>query len=39
VARMGEGKVFTGFWLGGPKGRSRRKGVGEKITLRWALGR
>jgi hypothetical protein len=25
VARMGEGEVFTGFWLGGPKGRPRRR--------------
>jgi hypothetical protein len=34
VARMGE--VFTGFWLGGPKGRDHWEdlGVGGRITLR-----
>jgi hypothetical protein len=33
--------LFTGFWLGGPKGRDHRDelGVGGKITLRWTLGR
>jgi hypothetical protein len=36
VARMGEGGVFTGFWLGGLKGRDHWEdlGVGERITLR-----
>jgi hypothetical protein len=39
VARMGE--AFTGFRLGGPKGRDRWEdlGVGERIRLRWTLGR
>jgi hypothetical protein len=33
--------VFTGFWLGGLKGRDHWEdlGVGERITLRWHLGR
>jgi hypothetical protein len=37
----GKGEVFTGFWLGGPKGRSHWKdlGVSGRITLRWTLGR
>jgi hypothetical protein len=41
VARRGSGKVCTGFWLGGPKGRDYLEdlGVGGMITLRWALGR
>jgi hypothetical protein len=41
VARMGRGEVFTGLWLGGPKGRDHWQdlGVGGKITLRWTLGR
>jgi hypothetical protein len=41
VACMGRGEVFTGFWLGGPKGRERwgDLGVGGRITLRWTLGR
>jgi hypothetical protein len=41
VARMGRGKVFTGFWMGGPKVRDRWEdlGVGDRITLRWTLGR
>jgi hypothetical protein len=41
VARMGEGEVFTGFWLGGPKARDHWEdlGVGGRITLRWTLGR
>jgi hypothetical protein len=40
AARMGRGEVFTGFWLGGPKGRDHWKdlGVGGRITLRWILG-
>jgi hypothetical protein len=42
VARMGEGKgeVFTGFWLGGPKGRDQWEdlGLGGMISLRWTLG-
>jgi hypothetical protein len=34
VACMGEG--FTGFWLGGPKGRDHWEDldIGERITLR-----
>jgi hypothetical protein len=33
--------VFTGFWLGCPKGRDHREdlGVGGRIKLRWTLGR
>jgi hypothetical protein len=33
--------VFTGSWLGGPKGRVHWEdlGVGEWITLRWTLWR
>jgi hypothetical protein len=32
--------VFTGFWLGGPKGRDHWEDlcVGGRITLRWTLG-
>jgi hypothetical protein len=35
VTRMGEGEVFTGFWLGSPKVRNHWEdlGVGGKITL------
>jgi hypothetical protein len=41
VACMGRGEVFTGFQLGSPKVRDHWKdlGVGEKVTLRWTLGR
>jgi hypothetical protein len=41
VASMGRGEVLTGFWLGGPKARDQweDQGVGERITLRWTLGR
>jgi hypothetical protein len=41
VAHMGRGEVFTGFWLGGPKGRDHWEDlrVGGRITLRWTLGR
>jgi hypothetical protein len=41
VAHMGRGEVFTGFWLGGLKGRDHWEdlGVGGGITLRWTLGR
>jgi hypothetical protein len=41
VARMGEGRVFTGFWLRGPKARDHWEdlGLGGRITLRWSLGR
>jgi hypothetical protein len=37
----GRGEVFRGFWLGGLKGRDHWEdlGVGERITLRWALRR
>jgi hypothetical protein len=37
----GRGEVFTGIWLGGPKARDHWEdlGVGERITLRWILGR
>jgi hypothetical protein len=36
VASMGEGEVFTGFWVGGPKVRDLWKdlGIGGRITLR-----
>jgi len=35
VARMEGGEVFTGFWLGGSKGRDHWEGlgVGGRITL------
>jgi hypothetical protein len=41
VARMGRGEVFTGLWWVGPKARDHWEdlGVGERITLRWTLGR
>jgi hypothetical protein len=41
VARMGEGRGVTGFWLGGPKARDHWEdlGVGGRITLRWTLRR
>jgi hypothetical protein len=41
VRRMGRGEVFTGFWLGGPKGRDHWEDVGvdERITLRCTIGR
>jgi hypothetical protein len=37
----GRGEVFTGFWFGGPKERDHWEDldVGERITLRWTLGR
>jgi hypothetical protein len=37
IARMGRGEVFTGFWLGGLKGRDHWEdlGVGGSTTLRW----
>jgi hypothetical protein len=37
----GRGEVFTGFWLGGPKGRDHWQdlSVGGKITLRQTLER
>jgi hypothetical protein len=40
AARIGGGEVFTGFWLGGPKGRDHWEdlGIGGRITLRWTLG-
>jgi hypothetical protein len=39
VARMGE--VFTGFWMGSPKGRDHWEdlGVSRRITLNWTLWR
>jgi hypothetical protein len=39
MACMGEGEVFTGFWLGGLNGRDHWEdiGVGVRITLRWTL--
>jgi hypothetical protein len=41
VARMGEGRGVTGFWLGGPNVRDHWEDldVGVRITLRWTLGR
>jgi hypothetical protein len=41
VARMGRGKVFIGFWLGGPKviDHCEDLDVGGRITLRWTLGK
>jgi hypothetical protein len=35
----GRGEVFTGFWLGGPKGRDHWEdlGVGGTVTLRLYL--
>jgi hypothetical protein len=37
----GRGELFTGFWLGGLKGRDHweDEAVGERIRLRWTLGR
>jgi hypothetical protein len=37
----GRGEVFTGFLLGGPKGRDNWEDLSEdgKITFRWTLGR
>jgi hypothetical protein len=34
------GEMFTGFWLGGPKGidHCEELGVGGRITLRWTYG-
>jgi hypothetical protein len=39
VARMGEGRGVTGFWLRGPKVRGHWEdlGVGGRITLSWTL--
>jgi hypothetical protein len=41
VAHVGRGEVFTGFSLGGLKGRDYWEdlGVGGRITLSWTLGR
>jgi hypothetical protein len=38
---MGRGEVFTGFWLGGSKGRDHWEdlGIGVRITLSWTLWR
>jgi hypothetical protein len=40
VASMGREEVFTGFRLGGLKGREHWEdlGIGGRIILRWALG-
>jgi hypothetical protein len=37
----GKGEVFTGFWLGVPKGEDHWEdlGVGERLILRWTLER
>jgi len=37
---LGRGEVFTGFWLGGPKGRGYWEDLdlGGRITLKWILG-
>jgi hypothetical protein len=37
----GRGKVFTGFWLGGPQVGDHWEDlrVDERIKLRWILGR
>jgi hypothetical protein len=37
----GEERLFTGFWLGGLKARDHWEdlGMGERIILRWMLGR
>jgi hypothetical protein len=37
---MGEGRVFIGFWLGGPKERDHWEdlGIGGRITVRWTSG-
>jgi hypothetical protein len=34
-------EIFTGFWLGGSKGRDHWEdlGLGGRIILRWTLGR
>jgi hypothetical protein len=34
-------EVFAEFWLGGPKGRDHREGLGVRgrITLSWTLGK
>jgi hypothetical protein len=41
VAHMGEGEVFTEFWLGGPKVRDHWEDLGivGRTTLGWTLGR
>jgi hypothetical protein len=41
VARMEEGEMFTGFWLGGPKLRDHweDQDVAGRIILGWTLGR
>jgi len=41
VARMGEGKMFTGFWFGGPKEEDHWEdlGVGGSIIIRLTSGR
>jgi hypothetical protein len=41
VARVEEGELFTGFWLGGTKGRDKWGDLGGdgSITLKWTLGR
>jgi len=41
VARMGKGRGFAGFWLGGTKVRDHWEdlGIGGRIILSWTLGR
>jgi hypothetical protein len=41
VARIGEGDVFTVFWMGGPEARDHCEDlrVGGSITFRRTLGR
>jgi hypothetical protein len=36
IKKGGRGEVFTGFWLGGPKGKDHEKdlGIDGRITLR-----
>jgi hypothetical protein len=38
---MGEGEMFTGFWLGCPKARDHWEDLGEGVViiLKWNFGR